>query len=201
MIRPFTGSGAPSSAERTAGRARKDSHCSSESNVTSNTTPYLCSCHAHSVAPLVSAASVSLSWYASFQRRAGSSSASKTSMDHHSANALHRHPVARFAPIHDSTSFIRSSVGSFPMNRDGLRLSVTLLTVIPWRGAPAPPSRRTAGAAMAWAPAVGLLLGAGAAAVLAGADHPLGAGPLTAAALAVASLAAGTRGLHLDGLA
>jgi adenosylcobinamide-GDP ribazoletransferase len=87
------------------------------------------------------------------------------------------------------------------MNRDGLRLSVTLLTVIPWRGAPAPPSRRTAGAAMAWAPAVGLLLGAGAAAVLAGADHPLGAGPLTGAALAVASLAAATRGLHLDGLA
>jgi adenosylcobinamide-GDP ribazoletransferase len=32
-------------------------------------------------------------------------------------------------------------------------------------------------------------------------DHPLGAGPLTAAVLAVAALAALTRGLHLDGLA
>jgi adenosylcobinamide-GDP ribazoletransferase len=92
---------------------------------------------------------------------------------------------------------------------------VTLLTVIPWRGAgddPAggpdggpdggtAPSRAAAGAAMAWAPAVGLLLGVIASAVLFLADHPLGAGPLTASGLAVGSLALLTRGLHLDGLA
>ena len=54
---------------------------------------------------------------------------------------------------------------------------------------------------MAWAPAVGLLLGIIAAAVLVAADHPLGAGPLTAAVLSVATLALLTRGLHLDGLA
>lgn len=85
----------------------------------------------------------------------------------------------------------------------GLRLSLTLLTVIPWPSArPAPPpTRAAAAAAMAWAPVVGLLLGAIAAAVLAVADRPLGAGPLTAAALAVASLALLSRGLHLDGLA
>jgi adenosylcobinamide-GDP ribazoletransferase len=86
------------------------------------------------------------------------------------------------------------------MKRDGLRLSVTLLTVIPWRSQQAP-TRAAAGAAMAWAPAVGLLLGVIAAAVLLVADHPLGAGPLTGAVLAVASLALLTRGLHLDGLA
>jgi adenosylcobinamide-GDP ribazoletransferase len=89
------------------------------------------------------------------------------------------------------------------MRWSGLRLSVTLLTVIPVRGAvpERPPSRAIAAAAMAWAPAVGLLLGGIAAAVLAVADHPLGAGPLTAAGLAVAALALLTRGLHLDGLA
>jgi len=54
---------------------------------------------------------------------------------------------------------------------------------------------------MAWAPAVGLLLGVIAAAVLLIVDHPLGAGPLTGAALAVTSLALLSRGLHLDGLA
>src|ERR1700736_6269389 len=54
---------------------------------------------------------------------------------------------------------------------------------------------------MAWAPAVGLLLGVIAAAVLVAVDHPLGAGPLTGAGLAVASLALLSRGLHLDGLA
>ena len=91
------------------------------------------------------------------------------------------------------------------MRATGLRLSVTLLTVIPWRRpgddtATAPP-RATAAAAMAWAPAVGLLLGVIASAVLLAADHPLGAGPLTAAGLAVGSLALLTRGLHLDGLA
>jgi adenosylcobinamide-GDP ribazoletransferase len=87
------------------------------------------------------------------------------------------------------------------MRWSGLRLSVTLLTVIPLRDPVTEPRRVTAAAAMAWAPAVGLLLGVIAAAVLVVADHPLGAGPLTAAALAVATLALLTRGLHLDGLA
>jgi adenosylcobinamide-GDP ribazoletransferase len=89
------------------------------------------------------------------------------------------------------------------MRENGLRLSVTLLTVIPWPSArPAPtPTRATAAAAMAWAPAVGLLLGVIASAVLLVADHPLGTGPLTSAGLAVASLALLSRGLHLDGLA
>jgi adenosylcobinamide-GDP ribazoletransferase len=87
----------------------------------------------------------------------------------------------------------------------GWRLSVTLLTVIPWRragddAAVAPP-REVAGAAMAWAPVVGLLLGVIASAVLVVADHPLGAGALTASGLAVGSLALLSRGLHLDGLA
>ncbi|HJY69060.1 MAG TPA: adenosylcobinamide-GDP ribazoletransferase, partial [Streptosporangiaceae bacterium] len=71
------------------------------------------------------------------------------------------------------------------MRWSGLRLSVTLLTVIPVRGPVTEPSRDTAAAAMAWAPAVGLLLGGIAAAVLVAADHPLGTGPLTAAGLAV----------------
>src|SRR5580658_5832259 len=107
----------------------------------------------------------------------------------------------------DSTSFGDLPIGSFGMRWSGLRLSVTLLTVIPLR-TPAPgqpgadPVRpATVGAAMAWAPAVGLLLGVVAAAVLVVADHPLGAGPLTAAGLAVVALALLTRGLHLDGLA
>jgi len=93
------------------------------------------------------------------------------------------------------------------MRWSGLRLSVTLLTVIPLRGsAPERPGLdpvrpATVAAAMAWAPAVGLLLGVAAAAMLVVADHLLGAGPLTAAGLAVAALALLTRGLHLDGLA
>jgi adenosylcobinamide-GDP ribazoletransferase len=105
------------------------------------------------------------------------------------------------------------------MRWNGLRLSVTLLTAIPLRGAvpvsspqasgaakqqatsASPVDPATVAAAMAWAPAVGLLLGIIAAAVLLTADHPLGAGPLTSAALAVAALAVLSRGLHLDGLA
>ncbi len=100
------------------------------------------------------------------------------------------------------------------MRWNGLRLSVTLLTVIPLRGAvpppsppgsdpaaPPPPTPATVAAAMAWAPAVGLLLGAVASVVLLVVDHPLGAGPLTGAGLAVATLALLSRGLHLDGLA
>ena len=84
----------------------------------------------------------------------------------------------------------------------GLRLAVTLLTALPLPGgADAPvPERRTAAAAMYWAPAVGLVLGAAAASVLlAGrAGH---SGALLGAVLAVAVLAALSRGLHLDGLA
>jgi adenosylcobinamide-GDP ribazoletransferase len=99
------------------------------------------------------------------------------------------------------------------MRGNGPRLSVTLLTVIPVGDqgtgpdpgeAPDPgtaPDASTAGAAMAWAPAVGLLLGVLAAAVLLAADHPLGLGALAGAVLAVAALALLTRGLHLDGLA
>jgi adenosylcobinamide-GDP ribazoletransferase len=87
------------------------------------------------------------------------------------------------------------------MRWSGLKLSVTLLTVIPLRDPVTEPRRATVAAAMAWAPAVGLLLGIAAAAVLVVADRPLGVGPLTAAGLAVAALALLTRGLHLDGLA
>ena len=78
------------------------------------------------------------------------------------------------------------------MRWNGLRLSVTLLTVIPLRfetkgdtaspratGTPATPvpsplAPATVAAAMAWAPAVGLLLGIIAAAILLAVDHPLG---------------------------
>jgi adenosylcobinamide-GDP ribazoletransferase len=90
------------------------------------------------------------------------------------------------------------------MRFDGLRLSVTLLSVLPAPGpgeSAAVPSRTLAGRAMAWAPAVGLLLGAIAAAVLYVSGQVLHAGPFVAAALAVGSLAVLTRALHLDGLA
>jgi adenosylcobinamide-GDP ribazoletransferase len=86
----------------------------------------------------------------------------------------------------------------------GLRLAVTLLTAIPLNGTRSggsAPTRRAAGAAMTWAPAVGLLLGALAAAVLEVAGRFGHTGPLLAAVLAVAALAAGSRALHLDGLA
>jgi adenosylcobinamide-GDP ribazoletransferase len=87
------------------------------------------------------------------------------------------------------------------MRGDGLRLAVTLLTVVPLPGPrdPAAPTRRQAGAAMAWAPVVGLAAGGIAAGVLwAGARW---AGPLLGAVLAITALAAVTGGLHLDGLA
>ena len=82
---------------------------------------------------------------------------------------------------------------------DGLRLALTTLTVLPVRG-PAVVDRRTAGAAMAYAPLVGLLIGFGAALVLRGL-RALSPGDLLPAALTVATLALLTRGLHLDGLA
>jgi adenosylcobinamide-GDP ribazoletransferase len=94
------------------------------------------------------------------------------------------------------------------MRLSGLRLAVTLLTAIPLPGGRGDgagtgraPSRRAAGAAMAWAPVVGLLLGAAAAGVLELAARWGRTGPLLAAVLAVAALALLTRGLHLDGLA
>jgi adenosylcobinamide-GDP ribazoletransferase len=95
----------------------------------------------------------------------------------------------------------------------GLRLAVTLLTVIPLPanrsapaagpGPPAPPAptRSQAGAAMCWAPGIGLLVGGAAAGVLWLASHPGRTGPLLAAVLAVATGAALSGGLHLDGLA
>ena len=54
---------------------------------------------------------------------------------------------------------------------------------------------------MAWAPVIGLVLGAIAAAVLYVFGHLLHTGSLVAAVLAVGSLAVLSRGLHLDGLA
>ena len=84
------------------------------------------------------------------------------------------------------------------MNLDGPRLAVTLLTVFPVRHMVSP-DRKTAGAAMLWAPAVGAVLGVVGAAVLRGGRWL--DGPLAGAALAVGALAALTRGLHLDGLA
>jgi adenosylcobinamide-GDP ribazoletransferase len=82
---------------------------------------------------------------------------------------------------------------------DALRLALTTLTVARVRG-PARLDRRTAGRAMELAPLIGLLLGLGAAGVLS-AFQALVDLPLLPAALAVATLALLTRGLHLDGLA
>lgn len=84
----------------------------------------------------------------------------------------------------------------------GLRLAVTLLTALPLPGGADAPAldRRTAAAAMYWAPVVGLVLGAAAAGVLLAcrAGH---SGALLGAVLAIGVLAALSRGLHLDGLA
>lgn len=85
---------------------------------------------------------------------------------------------------------------------DGLRLALTTLTVARVRG-PRVLDRRTAGRAMELAPLVGLVLGVVAGAVLY-AFRILGTGraaPLLPSALAIATLALLTRGLHLDGLA
>lgn len=82
---------------------------------------------------------------------------------------------------------------------NGLRLAVSWLTVLPVRG-PDNVDRAAAGRAIALAPLVGGLLGAGAAGLLwmlvwAGASSVL------AGLLAVGALALITRGMHLDGLA
>lgn len=85
----------------------------------------------------------------------------------------------------------------------GLRLAVTLLTAIPLPGdkADEPPSRQAAGAAMVWAPVIGLLLGCAAALVLYIFQRYWHAGPLLGSMLAIIVLAALSRCLHLDGLA
>jgi adenosylcobinamide-GDP ribazoletransferase len=80
----------------------------------------------------------------------------------------------------------------------GLALALSWLTVAPVRtGAPSP---ATAAAAIRWAPVVGALLGAAAGAGLWGLAA-VGVPALVAGLLAVALLALGTRGMHLDGLA
>lgn len=81
---------------------------------------------------------------------------------------------------------------------EGLRLAVTLLTVVPLGRARV--DRGTARAAMLLAPAAGLVPG-GAAALVLLAGGPLGLPVLLTAVLAVAATAAATRALHLDGLA
>lgn len=81
---------------------------------------------------------------------------------------------------------------------EGLRLSLGTLTVLPVGVVRT--DRRTAGAAMLWAPLVGAALGAGAggsAWVCAKAEVP----PLVAAVVGLVVLGGLTRGLHLDGLA
>jgi adenosylcobinamide-GDP ribazoletransferase len=85
-----------------------------------------------------------------------------------------------------------------PAVRAGLRLAVSLLTIVPVRSGRA--DRATARWAMTLAPVAGLLVGAVAAAVLVVSGW-LGFGSLLAAALGVAAMALLTRGLHLDGLA
>jgi adenosylcobinamide-GDP ribazoletransferase len=85
-----------------------------------------------------------------------------------------------------------------PAVRAGLRLAVSLLTILPVRSGRV--DRSTARWAMTLAPVAGLLVGAVAAAVLVVSGW-LGFGSLLAAALAVAAMALLTRGLHLDGLA
>ena len=83
----------------------------------------------------------------------------------------------------------------------GLRLAISLLTIVPVRrrgGVPEPVT--AAGRAMLWAPLVGLALGAVAAGVMA-LGALAGQRSLLSAALGVATLAALTRGLHFDGLA
>ncbi|MFB4315623.1 adenosylcobinamide-GDP ribazoletransferase [Actinomadura sp. 21ATH] len=79
----------------------------------------------------------------------------------------------------------------------GLRLSVSLLTIVPVRAADA--GRTAARQAMLLAPATGLIVGAAAAVPLL--LGPAGLDPLPRAVLAVAAMALVTRALHLDGLA
>ncbi|WP_084693185.1 adenosylcobinamide-GDP ribazoletransferase [Actinomadura atramentaria] len=80
----------------------------------------------------------------------------------------------------------------------GLRLAVTLLTVVPLRADRV--DRATARTAMLAAPLVGLIPGTAAAAALLLADLA-GLSRLLGAFLAISAMAAVTRALHLDGLA
>jgi adenosylcobinamide-GDP ribazoletransferase len=104
--------------------------------------------------------------------------------------------------MHSHASPRRPLVQPGAVPRTGLRLAITLLTAVPvpGRGATSAPDRRTARAAMYWAPLVGLAPGGVAAGVLVGCQHGH-TGPLLAAVLAIAVLAVLTRALHLDGLA
>ena len=82
-----------------------------------------------------------------------------------------------------------------------LRLSASVLTRLPVHS-PEAPDRALVGAAMAWAPIVGLAIGGMAAGVLALARAAAGGDTtLLPAALAVTSIIAITGALHLDGLA
>jgi adenosylcobinamide-GDP ribazoletransferase len=81
----------------------------------------------------------------------------------------------------------------------GLALALSWLTVLPVP-APGVVDRAVARRALYWAPAVGAALGLLAAGVLAGLPA-LGAPPLLAGLVVVATLAWVTRGMHLDGLA
>nr|WP_240487200.1 adenosylcobinamide-GDP ribazoletransferase [Actinomadura flavalba] len=81
---------------------------------------------------------------------------------------------------------------------NGVRLAVSLLTVVPVRVGVV--DRGAGRWAMVVAPFVGLLVGGAAAVVLVVADVA-GLGPLLGAALAVGAMAVITRALHLDGLA
>lgn len=80
----------------------------------------------------------------------------------------------------------------------GLRLAVSMLTVLPARVDRV--NRRAAGVAMSLAPAIGAGLGASVAAIGAGLVAA-GSSPLVAAAVVVTGAAILTRALHLDGLA
>lgn len=81
----------------------------------------------------------------------------------------------------------------------GLRLALSWLTAFPV-GTPADVDFGAARRALYWAPVVGAALGVLAAGLLA-ALHSLGAPPLLAGLVVVASLAGCTRAMHLDGLA
>ncbi|MGX1774683.1 adenosylcobinamide-GDP ribazoletransferase [Nocardia brasiliensis] len=82
---------------------------------------------------------------------------------------------------------------------NGVRLAISWLTVLPVRG-PETVDRVVAGRAIALAPLVGVLLGAGAAGLLWVLDG-VGAGSMLAGLVVVAALVLITRGMHLDGLA
>jgi len=84
------------------------------------------------------------------------------------------------------------------MVADGFALGVSTLTVLPVGAVRA--DRRTAAAAMLWAPAIGAGLGGLVGVVLVLLVHA-DTSPLLAAVIALGVLALLTRGLHLDGLA